>query len=356
MNTDCELIQKALDAAPACKGLVWGKLAKSLGVRPVEPSDPRAGTFSASLQVTLNGKKHLLQVHVRHALNRIVLERVIALKTKGHPFILICGHVTSSQAEILSRHEVPFIDAAGNASLSLPGLHLFVIGKGRPARPAPAAPARSFHRAGLQVIFAFLADPNLVTNPHLALLNQPFRSVKHTTGVALGSIAAIVRGLAESQYIVEDGGLRSLVNRRLLIEKWVAAYVDRLRPKLVAHRFRSKGGEWWTAVPSLGEGHYWGGEVAAARLTGLLQPERATIYSRGDVDRLSAAAGLRPDPEGDVEVLEAFWGKQPHGSHGDCVHPLLVYADLIAGDLARNMDTVTRVYEKYLRHTVESGE
>jgi hypothetical protein len=278
---------------------------------------------------------------------------IINLKNGGRPIILVCDHVTASQAEILRRNEVAFLDTAGNVSLDLPGLHLFVVGKGKPVITEATDPSRIFHRAGLKVIFAFLADPNLDKSPESALVNQTFRSIRLQTDVALGSIGTILGSLVESKYIIEDEGMRFLVNRRQLFEKWVAAYMDRMRPKLLVQRYRSRGMGWWNNISSLGNGNYWGGEVAAAKLTGYLKPELATIYSRGEVRQFILEADLRQDPKGDVEVLKAFWGEWPHGVRENCVHPLLVYADLMASDIDRNIETAKRVYEQYLRDIIE---
>jgi hypothetical protein len=344
MNTDFDMIQKALDAVPTCKGLVWGKVAK--------PSDPREGTFPADLVITLNGKTHPFHVHVRRFLSKVAIERVISLKKNGCSFLLMCEHITPQQAEILRQNEVSFLDTAGNVSLNLPGLHLFVTGIKKVVRPVVPDPARIFHRAGIQVIFAVLADPYREGGKK-ALLNQTVRAIQAQTGVALGSIGAIVGSLAELGYIIEDDNLRCLVNRKQLFEKWVAAYVDRLRPKLVVKRYRSKGGSWWNGVPSLGEGNYWGGEVAASKLTGFLKAELATIYSRGDLRQVILDADLRHDPKGDVEAVKMFWGAWPVGVRENCVHPLIVYADLMASEIDRNMETAKRVYEKYLRDIIE---
>lgn len=345
MNTGFDIVQKALDATSTCKGLVWGKV--------VEPSDPREGTFTADLSITFNGKIYPFHVHIRRVLTKVALERVLNLKTTGMPFILVCDHVTASQAEILRRNEVAFLDTAGNISLDLPGLHLFVVGKGKPVITEATDPSRIFHRAGLKVIFAFLADPNLDKNPESALVNQTFRSIRQQTDVALGSIGTILGTLVESEYIIEDKGLRFLANRRQLFEKWVAAYMDRMRPRLLVQRYRSRGMGWWNNVSSLGEGNFWGGEVAAAKLTGYLKPELATIYSSGSDRLFILEADLRQDPGGDVEVLKAFWGEWPYGSRESCVHPLLVYADLMASDIDRNVETAKRVYEQYLRDIIE---
>lgn len=348
MKAELDFIKKALEAMPTCEGLAWGA--------PIAPPKPFEEGIDAALTTTYRGRTSTFHVHARHHLHTAAIERVIALKNAFHPpraLLLVCEHVTATQAEILRKNGVAFLDAAGNAHLNMPGLQLFVAGKARAETAEAFNPQRIFHRAGIQMIFAFLSDPNLDRKPESALINQTFRDIRSHTGVALGSIGRILGELEESGYIVEDENLRLLISRRQLFEKWVAAYVDRMRPKLVTQRYRSPGGSWWKAMPPLGAGNYWGGEVAGARLTEYLKPELATIYSRGEMQRLILDADLRFDPRGDVEVLKVFWGEWAYGVHKDCVHPLLVYADLIASEIDRNMETAKRVYEQYLRNIIE---
>ncbi|TFG88208.1 MAG: hypothetical protein E4H16_05425 [Candidatus Atribacteria bacterium] len=349
MNFDIDVIRKALDAAPPCAGLVWGDVtapSKSLSL---------ARNFDADLKVTFKGKTIPFHVEVKRQLHRAAIERIIALKNdlqSTRALMLVSDHVTTAQAEILHQNGVAFLDTVGNACLILSGLHLFVTGKAKKINEISNT-APLFHRAGLQVIFAFLTDPALDKNPESALLNKTFRNIKGQTGVALGSIGTTIGSLLESGYIVEENNLRFLTNRKQLFEKWVAAYVDRLRSKLVIKRYRSKGNSWCNATQSPGEGNYWGGEVAAAKLTGYLKPELAAIYSRGQIQQLILNADLRLDPQGDVEILKVFWGDWPHGTLNDCVHPLLVYADLMASEIDRNMDTAKRIYDRYLRDIIE---
>ena len=63
---------------------------------------------------------------------------------------------------------------------------------------------------------------------------------------------------------------------------------------------------------------------------------------------------LRVDEEGDVEILDFFWGDLPRAHNGGCVHPLLVYADLVASGEDRNIEVSQRVYDTHLRQHLES--
>jgi hypothetical protein len=56
-----------------------------------------------------------------------------------------------------------------------------------------------------------------------------------------------------------------------------------------------------------------------------------------------------PRPNGrTVEWRKPFWGKVPAAARPDTVHPVLVYADLLATGEARCMETAQLVYDEYL--------
>lgn len=62
----------------------------------------------------------------------------------------------------------------------------------------------------------------------------------------------------------------------------------------------------------IGDGARWGGEVAAAKLTKYLKPATGTIYlepakARDTLATLVQEHRLRADPQGNVEILDAFW-------------------------------------------------
>ena len=64
---------------------------------------------------------------------------------------------------------------------------------------------------------------------------------------------------------------------------------------------------------------------------------------------------LVPDLVGDIELLEAFWDFDdadflPEPLNKEIVPTLLVYADLIASNDPRNLETAKMIYEKLIQH------
>ncbi len=87
---------------------------------------------------------------------------------------------------------------------------------------------------------------------------------------------------ALGERLVDMGKLgRRLANKEKLIERWVTTYPELLRPKLVLGHYKAADRNWWKQMPLHNFQAYGGGEVAAAKLTKYLKPERVTVYTRG---------------------------------------------------------------------------
>jgi hypothetical protein len=97
------------------------------------------------------------------------------------------------------------------------------------------------------------------------------------------------------------------------------------------------------------QGFYWAGEAAGALLTGYLNPEKLTMYTRKDFVPVREFS-LMPEAKGDLEIFEIFWNEQEfdHLMHPATVPPLLVYAELATSLDSRNQETAQLVKEKYL--------
>ena len=94
----------------------------------------------------------------------------------------------------------------------------------------------------------------------------------------------------------------------------------------------------------------WGGEVAGAKITGLLQPQAITIYSWGNTGPFILKNKLRKNTSGNIEILEAFWeinGKPK------LAPDIVVFADLMTSGNSRNIETAKVLYEKKLKNRFE---
>ncbi|MBW8328453.1 MAG: hypothetical protein K0M48_04645 [Thiobacillus sp.] len=265
------------------------------------------------------------------------------------PRMLVVPYMTAEMAERCRLLKIPFLDAAGNAYLDAPGLFVYVAGRKKPDIPelnTKVAPHQAFKPTGMRVIFALLLNP--------ALAGRNYRDIAKAAGVALGTVGWVLRDLHTKGYLHEVlRGEKRLYNPDRLMQEWVAFYPVKLRPKLNVRRFRAPHPDWWKNVDLAEYEARWGGEVAADKLTGYLKPATFTIYLHGKPARLILEQRLRPDVNGDIEVLEAFWdvaeetawqAQQPD----DTAPPLLAYADLMATTDSRNLETARMIYDRYL--------
>jgi len=257
------------------------------------------------------------------------------------PLLLVTRYVNGEMAEQLKQDEIEFIDTAGNAYINRPPLYIFIKGNKPPDFVTHPPLKRAFYATGLKAIYAFLCNPGLE--------NKPYRNIATEAGVALGTVGELIRELKELGYLLEMGKQgNKIIKKENLCQRWLAAYPEKLRPKLMLGRFKGDD-DWWQHKTLNPINAQWGGEVAAAKLTKYLKPEVITIYTTHQhLNNLLIENRLRKDPAGDVEILERFW--QPVGiwPYEDMVHPLLVYADLIATGNQRNIETAKMIYEQYI--------
>ena len=260
-------------------------------------------------------------------------------QTKGRA-VLMTKYVNPILAFELKELGIQFIDTCGNAYLDTFPIYVFVKGN-KPVtdKERLVVAPRAFRPKGLKVVYALFCHPGLE--------NMPFRQIAAKADVALGTVNAVLKNLHATGYLVDQGRHgRTLVRKDKLFDRWVATYPDTLRPTLTVGRYTAKDNYWWENY-MLPDFFYWGGEVAAAKLTKYLKPEVITIYTHKAPAKLLFQNKMKRDPNGEIEILKAFWDEDDYWGQ-NMVHPLLVYTDLLATNDARNHETAKIIYENEL--------
>lgn len=275
---------------------------------------------------------------VTRAILGIALNQLFLFQKKG---MIVAKYINPRIAEELIKMNVAFIDTAGNAYINEPPLFIYITGNKPVAREALKQPTRTLRPTGLQVIFALLCNPGLE--------NEPFRDIAYKADVALGTVGWVMHDLRRMGYIIDmEKRKRQLVRKDNLLEKWVAAYPEQLRPKKFIGRFRAENPYWWENINLNKINALWGGEVAANILTEYLKPQIITIYAKKPLGRFLLNHRLKDDANGDIEILNIFWDFEQGHLHNELVPPLLIYADLLATGDARNIETARIIHEKEL--------
>lgn len=310
----------------------------------------RAGVI---VEIEANGQRYPYAAEIKRVDRFAVLRDIRNQHAHGQTPqpLLVAPRITTETAEKCRELDLQFIDALGNAYLRGPGLYVLVKGqrpiKGEDHLPIGQDAKRAGTAAHLRVVFALLGTPEL--------LNAPYREIGQVAGVALGTIGQVFGDLADRGFITggKRKGARVMLERNKLIDEWITNYPIKLRPKLNPRRFKAPKPDWWKELDITQYGAQWGAEVAAAKLTGYLRPGTVTIYVHQEqgqhpLARLVAENRLRPDREGDIEILDAFWdfGDQP--PRAQTVPPLLACADLIATLDPRNLEAAKLMYDRYL--------
>ncbi|MGO4307738.1 type IV toxin-antitoxin system AbiEi family antitoxin [Cupriavidus sp. RAF12] len=287
---------------------------------------------------------------VRTAADLSVVRAQLAARDPG---LLVTTYLTPALAGQCREMGLQFIDTAGNTYLDAPDLFVFVSGQTPPDSVVRPTVRISGNPSSQRMVFALLCEP--------ALLQATYREIARVSGIALGSVGAVFNGLAARGWLLET---RQEERRRLtapdrLLDEWVTNYPTILRHRLQPRRFSAPNPEWWRSVGVVDLGASWGGEVAAESMVGGLRPEWQTLYvfpSRmaQAMQGLTQKHKLRPNPEGAVEVLEAFWDPSIDKSAGaGLVPPVLVYADLMATLSAADLEVAAQLRKGIIKDVLD---
>ena len=267
-----------------------------------------------------------------------------AAAATGHPTLLVTEHLTPPLASMLREHKQQFADAAGNVYLEAPGLLVYVTGRKPPLGAMAPHAGKGHTMTGLKVTFALLCDPELA--------DAPQRSIAAAAGVALGAMPGVMADLQQTGHLLVLAKRRRLNATKRLLDEWALAYARRLRAKTLQATYTVKDFDTWQQwqldAPAL-----WGGEPGANLLVQYLKPGVLTIYAEKLLPIFQAQHQMRKvrpmDADGRVlEWRKPFWGTMPAAAQPDAVHPVLVYADLLATGDARCIETAQLVYDEHL--------
>jgi len=268
----------------------------------------------------------------------VLVKKLKALS--GKP-VLLANFVNPVMAEKLKRQSIAFVDCVGNMNLN----GTFVKGKKDTRDVQKRSRGRAFNPAGLRLIFAFFNEPGL--------LNASYRDIAAKVNVAVGSIGQVLDDLKISGYVAVENGEKYLINKKRLFERWVDAYLEKLRPKLLLGNFRAPSNDWWQTVDERNYVVQWGGEITVARQTPFLFPELTTVYcTRDDLDVFVEDCQLEEDIDGDVAIYQAFWLAQMAAEE---VSPMIVYADLVDSVDPGNWEVAKTFYGEKIAEFLSEG-
>ena len=291
------------------------------------------------------GKKWDFKAKVKLRANRAMIALMKhQMKFAGNG-LLITEYVNPVLAEIMRSQGIAFIDGAGNAFIDNTPLYICIKGE-KPDIADKAEPVkRLFKPGGLKLIFALLNNPGME--------KAAYRDMATAAKIALGTVNFAITELKELGFLIDMGKKgRQLINTERLLRRWVEAYPENLKPKLVQEKFRTDTRNWWQDIDPEDFGVLWGGEIAAAELMGYLKPEVYTVYTDQHIGKLIYRFKFQKDPNGNVEILMPFWNFKWELAENGFVPPILIYADLVAVGDTRATEAAEIIYDKYIARLV----
>lgn len=257
------------------------------------------------------------------------------------PMLLVTKYIPGEIAREYVEEGINHLDVAGNCIIKQHQLFLAIEGK-KIERMSKVKQPRAFQEAGIKLIFQFLVNPEKT--------QLPYRELAKSANISLGSVGSIMQELIDLNFILKTKQTRKLKNTPDLLNRWIIAYHDVLRPRLLKKQMRFVNQESynkWKAIDltNINEGTYWGGEPGANLLTGYLHPGVFTIYTTQNWFTFKDME-LVPDANGKVEILDMFWTGQLY----EGVPPVLIYADLMGSGSDRNTETAQLIFNNELQY------
>jgi len=339
-NKEAEVLERALEAFNKLTGLNFMVEEREVDIEGREAD--------AIISLAVDGKVFRYVAEIEKFLTPVKINLIFLKKlAQLHPKrIIVTDYINPNLAEQLRKLDIPFIDITGNAYIKEPPVYIFIKGNKQQIEVlAKKQKIRAFQPTGLKVVFAFLCQPELV--------NAPYREIAKKAKVALGTVGWVMRDLKEAGFLIgtKKRG-RKLINRRKLLDRWVEAYPENLRPKLLVGRYQAEKDDWWKFTQIQDFNAYWGGEIAAAKITQYLKPEIATIYINDTPTKFLLHNKLAKKPDGNVEILKTFWEIDYNWPYKDLVPPILIYVDLLATGDTRSIETAQIIYERELARLI----
>lgn len=282
---------------------------------------------------------------IKQELRNHQLPKIIDRAQQTGPLMVIALRIFPKIKEKLRHNNIAYLEANGNIYLKRSNVILWLDGQ-KPVQQKTEKGNRAFTKTGLKVLFHFLLDEQLV--------QMRYREIANITNVALGNINYIMNGLKELNFVIEISNQTfRLNNKKELLQKWMGAYEERLKPALLVGTFRFLKEEdllnWKNTAINTAKTK-WGGEPAADLITRHLRPAELTMYTTETRNELIKNYRLIPDDKGYIKVYKKFW--QVDNGNTATVPPLLIYVDLMNTGDRRCTEAAQKIYDEFLQNTL----
>ena len=194
--------------------------------------------------------------------------------------------------------------------------------------------SHALSEGAIKLIYRFLSDKSFI--------GKAYRTISSETGMSLGSIKNTIEELTNRQFVMHTDKGRKIINEDKLLELWVQAYNQTIRPKLMLRRMSFRTDEMrsnWQEM-NLPEGMLWGGDCGANLTDGYLIPGSFDIYTSKPSAMLMTTGMVMPNENGEITLYQKFW----NDDNDTKVAPkLIIYADLMNSGDSRQIEAAQRL-------------
>lgn len=282
---------------------------------------------------------------IKQELRNYQLDQIITQANRFKPLMVVAYRIFPKIKEELIKNQIAYLEGNGNIYIKQNDVMLWVdTQKTIPIEKDKGN--RAFTKTGLRVLFQFLLNDQFI--------NMSYRDIARYTEVGLGNINYILKGLKELGFLVNlNKDKYKLNNRKELLNKWMTAYEERLKPTLLIGTFRfirENDFTNWKELQLNNNKTYWGGEPAGDLLTHHLRPAELTLYTLETKNELIKNYRLIPDERGNIKIYKKFWPSDKENVN--TVPPLLIYTDLINTGEKRCIETAEKIYNELLKQNL----
>jgi len=294
--------------------------------------------------VTINGQVFFVKARneIRKENEGLLINLVFPFEGEYCSFIFIARYISIDTAQTLKSLRINYLDVSGNCYIQTKEFLIYISGR-KVQRGQKTNKAKAFRESGIKLLFQLMSNPDN--------LQLSYRELAELSDISIGSVSNIMKELEEQRFVLKTKNKKALKNKSELLQRWVIAYNDVLRQKLLVKRMsfasKSEYTRWNnTDLSSVSEKTVWGGECAAGILTRNLTPANYTIYTDGTWQSVGKSLKLIPDDNGKVEILRLFYKADEQNT----VSPLLIYADLMGSGDSRNIEIAEMILNNELQH------
>lgn len=282
----------------------------------------------------------------RSHLSRAVAEHLVTVAAHKTGLLVLAPAVGAQLGELFTRENVNFMDLAGNCHVRIGNAFLARVQGQQAVVRAPGA--RPLRGPAYRVLFALLADRELI--------HATTRTLAEASGGVSPQTASDMRArlIADRAVLNTRTGLKwAPGGRKQALDLFLFAS-SQLLPSFELGRFRAKQrdplqleAELSPLLSAQGEWR-WGGGAAANRMTGYYRGDQTVIYVADARSKWAQKLPLVPDPAGNVVLLRTIGPLAFNAPEPNCVHPLLVYVDLLGESHERAREAAALLYDQRL--------